>query len=1191
MKNSPTLLLAIAFSILWSVSSAHAKARYDTMHFVPAPKEVKIDGNLSDWDLSGGIDGYITPDTRAMRSMKFYGMYDAEALYMAGDISDLTPMMNAHDPAVNAGQAWDADSLQFRIFLKPTFPGQGSSFEPKPDPTVVHLLLWYFTPKAQANLQVLLGWNSAPRPGQKDGVVPPSDFQAAYRKRADGSSYVLEYRIPWKTMSDEYRLKAGDETAATVNCLWGTPDGTKTIGGGGWLYELMSTSGFPFQSAACWGKAIFPEKGHLPASANLSDAAPEPPIPLRFEYELSKDGAVTVCLLDTKGSPIRHIVAAQARSAGKVVEAWDGLDDKGDPLPPGTYQWKGLRHDPLEVKWRLSVHNSGKPGYPTADGKGGWGGDHGAPSAVCASGEIMLLGWEVSECGWSLIATDFDGRKLWGEKWAIDRLVADADTVYAVGEAAGTAGLFRAAVKDKLRGRFEQTGGFAELPARVAKPRSDIRGLALLGDKLYVSTGAALGEIDQRTGKLLRTLTIGAKEVGELAARGRDSLLALIDGKVATVSLADSATRLFAQDHIDRPVSLAVDGKGRVYVGCRGQLQNISVFDSDGRYLRSIGKLGGRPSLGKWDGSGVFNPAGIGIDAKGRLWVAEANHNPKRFSVWDTETGGLVAEYFGGSQYSTCVSMDPEDPTRVYCHGVQWKVDLEKGAWQPEAILGGPDMVEDYLRVFTGPGGQQYAQTRSGLAIRRGDVFEKLRTPKVPQGYWGVWVDETLAIYGSPQEDAQVRRVRPQHIGADGVPDYTGSAIDKIGPGGIKGHGNYAMGDPENGDIYALAGGRFGEKTWPGLCKYSADGKLLWGLWTVGTDWNVALNRGVPPKGQAWGCTRWMGMGGEFIVGLNYFGTIDLWTKDGIYVDKLYQDGRLGVLGPDTIGAEFFFGYFVKTTKEGRYFILAGDQDGRVNELLGLDSVERFAGSYKLTESEARRAAAERAGFSTGGQTSKITIIHKLAGLDWTRASYVKRSEGDKGFRAALAHDGQRLVARYEVDSHAGLINASGEPDLLFHGGNCLDLEIQTNPSADAQREKAALGDVRLIITRQGDKPVAMGYCKQVPGFSGTPKTLVSPTGKEQFDRIAPVPVTLDYQPRPGGFTATVSIPLEAIGLSLGTGQTIRLDLGYRFGDEHGERAGQRLYWSNQSPLSRIIYDVPSEIRMEPANWGTATVE
>jgi hypothetical protein len=203
-----------------------AKARYDTMYFVPAPQGVKIDGDLPDWDKSGELDSYVTPDTREMRRMKFYGMYDSQALYLGGDITHATPMMNMHDPAVNAGQPRDADSAQFRFFLKPVFPGPSSSFEPRKDlAPVAHLTLWYFTPKRQANLQILTGWDFAPRAGWKDGVAPASAFQAAYQKRTDGSGYSFESHIRWKSISDELRLKANDETAATVQCCWGTPDG------------------------------------------------------------------------------------------------------------------------------------------------------------------------------------------------------------------------------------------------------------------------------------------------------------------------------------------------------------------------------------------------------------------------------------------------------------------------------------------------------------------------------------------------------------------------------------------------------------------------------------------------------------------------------------------------------------------------------------------------------------------------------------------------------------------------------------------------------------------------------------------------------------------------------------------------------------------------------------------------------
>jgi hypothetical protein len=53
----------------------------------------------------------------------------------------------------------------------------------------------------------------------------------------------------------------------------------------------------------------------------------------------------------------------------------------------------------------------------------------------------------------------------------------------------------------------------------------------------------------------------------------------------------------------------------------------------------------------------------------------------------------------------------------------------------------------------------------------------------------------------------------------------------------------------------------------------------------------------------------------------------------------------------------------------------------------------------------------------------------------------------------------------------------------------------------------------------------------------------------------------------------------------------VRLDFGYLFGNETGNQCAQRAYWSNSGPTAGIIGDVPSESRLEPNQWGTATVE
>lgn len=1245
-----------------------ARGRNSRIFVVPAPEGVKIDGDLADWDKSGGIDVFVTAETRAMRSVRVYAMYDAEAFYLAGEVADRTPMMNVHDPATDIARAWDADAFQFRMYLKPTYPGRDSVWdvsEPKYDS--VHMLLYYYTPKELPVLQLAYGMKySPPKAGWKDGLVPADKFQGAYKKYPDGSGYTFEYRIPWSTLSDEYRLKAGDLTAAAIQAQWGTPDG-RTSEPGGWAMDLMSRAGFSFQTSACWGKAIFSEQGNLPADLTQEGLPPVPPMPLTFRYKLPTNAMVTVALVDTNGAPVRHIVTGQPRPAGEVVELWDGLDDKGDPLPAGTYQFKGIYYDPLKVEYKLSVHNAGQPGYPTADGTGGWGGDHGAPSAVAGNAQQMVLGWNACECGWGLIGTDLTGKKRWGTKTWTYFVTVDDQYAYVFGGIHGQVGIQRLRLRDGATVKFADTRPMADLPADVV---AGVSGLVVIGDHLYAacpgwtkrefSTWSSQHKevpadfnrknrivvLNKADGALVRDIVLAEKadqgqpQLGGIAKRSDTELYAIYGGKIVIIDLATGKLREFAGTNLDAPAALAVDTAGNVYASNYGKRMNVSVFDPTGKYLRSIGKPGGRPTLGKWDGRGMLNPGAIFVDALDRLWVAEEDHAPKRFSVWDTKTGKLLKEFFGGSHYSTFVSMDPVDPTRVYCHAVQWKVDLDKGTSAPEAIV--LDGTHGAVRFvpFTAKNGRQYAFAREDgltLAIRDRDRFKRLawvggynglsgeawyhdwvlqfkdaqgnlphplnlqflwqdrnndglkQTNELQQvtflvGFWGGWVDSELRLCsGGNYHDMTAYVLEPTRIDRAGKPTYDATAVRRIGPGKIMNtEFSHAMIDAEEQAIYVAGGGHLdarlgGGKVYPGFNKYSlVDGRHLWGYWKAEPSWVTALAYAVPKVGEAYGNHVILGRAGDFVAVCEYFGSINLWTTDGLYVAKIYNDQRLGVMGPDTINAEFFGGHFVKT-KAGRYFILAGDSDGRVNELIGLQSARRFSGTYTLTADDVAKAEQERAAFAIQKTRVQQLVVHRLEGLNWEEAKGIeKRVDNRRGFRVALAYDNQHLVARYDVDSPYELVNGITEPQLLFKGGNCLDIELQSDT-----------GPVRLIITRQHGTPVCTAYFKNGDGRV----TLESPTGKEVFARIESIPVEMQYEKTTGGFIATVRIPLAKIGLTLKPAMVLKLDVGYRFGNETGTVCAQRAYWSNTSALSAIIYDVPSETRMEPDNWGTATIE
>ena len=145
---------------------------------------------------------------------------------------------------------------------------------------------------------------------------------------------------------------------------------------------------------------------------------------------------------------------------------------------------------------------------------------------------------------------------------------------------------------------------------------------------------------------------------------------------------------------------------------------------------------------------------------------------------------------------------------------------------------------------------------------------------------------------------------------------------------------------------------------------------------------------------------------------------------------------------------------------------------------------------------------------------------------------------------------------------------------------------------SDPKREKPAPGDLRVLVTRRDGKPVAVVYRPKVAGFQGRPTVFTSPTGQESIDQIEFWnDVKLEYEKTETGFNVVVSLPLAKLGLALVPGTIQKMDVGYIFGNETGNTTATRAYWSNKSFTAGVTQDVPHEVRLEPAQWGSATVE
>lgn len=243
--------------------------RFDAVHLVPAPANVKIDGDLSDWDRSGAFAvRFIEPYSRDYY-VEGAMMYDTQYLYIGAHVGDPAPMRSVIDPKTDPTVGWKAGAVQVRISTDRgagwPLDAEGAIVRKLPlrsqdtSNRLVHLTMWYYQPEASPCLHIAYGMNL-----NRDVVNPP-DVRGAFKKDADGRGYVLEYAIPWRLLHAEADPpRAGDVLAACWNVHWSDEDGRLWKG---YLVDVINPQekGYTYQRAATWGRAIFHPKGNLPA--------------------------------------------------------------------------------------------------------------------------------------------------------------------------------------------------------------------------------------------------------------------------------------------------------------------------------------------------------------------------------------------------------------------------------------------------------------------------------------------------------------------------------------------------------------------------------------------------------------------------------------------------------------------------------------------------------------------------------------------------------------------------------------------------------------------------------------------------------------------------------------------------------------------------------------------------------------
>lgn len=1254
----------------WLVASSLATAQQTThnvLHAVPAPVKVNVDGNLDEWDLSAQVEIFANYRMKNSYSVRVAAMHDPDHYYLSILWRDSTPMFNKVDPRFDLGSGWRSDCLQLRVRTDMT----------------MHIDAWYSAILDQPVVRIVYGrygWakgdpESAERFKDLQDTIAAGAFEA-FRRGDDGKSYTQELSLPWRLITGQAAIvketgqaysppksyAAGDSFNMGMEFLWGGPDGRT------WpihryadlLHEGQTSREFFWTNEKLWGSVKLEPQGNLklpPPDVGPTDLyLQKTQGPVTFNYTMPFDGFVTLVIENELGQRVKNLIGMAQRTGGPQVDSWDCTDEEGRLVTPGNYRWRGLIHQGIEPVYEASFGSAGIPPWDTADNSGSWLSDHNPPVAVAAGPGMMFLAAGGAEAGWALIGADLDGRKKWGERkfQGIASVAADEQHLYAGMNEHEKSGapptLGRLQAKSGQFAPFQsQAGPTLIVHAATPEEKATLTGIAVARDRLAVSLAGpdVVRFFDKETAKALGETAVSKPGGLTYDAAG---ILYVISGS-QVLQIAEGKTSPCITGNLEQPIDLAVNAGGQMFVTDRGRHQ-IKVFDKEGKFLRGLGIPGGRPQPGTWQPEGLRNPAGIDVDEQGRIWVAEETMFPKRISVWTTE-GHLVKDFIGPSTYGGmggCV--DPEDKTRVFGNGCEFRLDYEANQAIPVASRIEENLVGELLHFNEH---EYFMAKRNALYIRRGEAFvpaarfgsasvndaSKLPLPLTPppnakesfnylwmdanedgvaqpeetatdlpypidNGYWGgYWLDESFNLCASQggYQRHVISQIPLKAWTAGGVPLWDSHEqkliLKREGRGPHKllltTRGLFIVGSP-------LAG-------------VTEDGKIQWTYKDNWPDVHGSHAAPIPERDDLLvGTLSCIGradtetpLGQIFAMNSN-MGRLYLMTTDGLFVASVFQDSRTGAealppetrrgwpLGGVSMGSEWFGGFFFKARKTREYYLIAGSTSYNLIKLHGFDSLRPLDGaSFALSGEQLQAAeqlflkqAAERAA------PRKLTMarLPQLPAIDgkideFPKGAFVEWASGPFRARAAVVLSADHLCLAYEVWGDGNpMVNAGKDFTHLFITGDSLDLQLGADASAAADRQHPVAGDLRLLISKLDNKPVAVLYRWKATAEK-LPVTFSSPWRSHTVDSVALLPeAKIAFGQGKGSYTVEAAVPLKSLGFSPEAGKSYKMDLGVIYSDAAGNNRAARIYWSNKA--TGLTADVPGEIMAAPHLWGNA---
>lgn len=778
-------------------------------------------------------------------------------------------------------------------------------------------------------------------------------------------------------------------------------------------------------------------------------------------------------------------------------------------------------------------------------------------------------------------------------------------------------------------------GGRGLVVAVDAKTGKALRQLAVakVGDiemgadgLLYaLSEGRKVLAVDPETGKTKDVGSVPLEEgdwVGSIAVGKDGEIYCGVKGKhhyVQAMSPDGKATRLIGrkegrplkgvwkQDGMYQVSALAVDARGQLWVTEQDGLpRRVSVWDAkSGAFVK------------EFFGSSTYGALGAAINpddpylmvGQGCEWRIDPQTGMAT-CLGTIDRNGMMASRFGHSPDKRLfVAVTP-----AFLHGagaVRFFEKIRDGEWKLRSRLEPiEENKEKRIRTWADENGDEQEQP--------GEVKDY---PNDLGGWiqgWYMAVTPDLTCYGS------MKQIKVTGWTKCGAPVFDLAQAKPL-PGPSDGGYRGGMGAQHNhgsaDNRFVLWNGGYGEDHSTLECYDMATGKRKWSYPNNFTGVHGS-HRACPPEvGMIRGAYDICGsvtlpkpIGNIWVVPTNK-GEWHAVTEDGYYLTKFWEGDPMKVEFPDKAvpgtdctrcppgAGEEAFGGSVCLDKNGVFSIQGGHTSFWNMQVNGLEKAKALEGGkltlsagdvetakqyrqrYLNLQEGSRKFAAAKATPSFSGDIEKD--FGGKAVKDFSRQDNAK-------VRSAMAWDDTNLYVAWNVMDDTPWVNGADAPEFMYARGDTVDLQMGVDPKANAKRDKAELGDLRLSIGAFQGKPTAVIY-RRVVAQESEKKPMAFNSGVYKnymmdsvtFPKDIRIEVKIADDKR--GYTVEASVPWSVLGSKPEAGAALRGDVGVTHGNKAGNDTVLRSYWANLS--TGLVSDEVEELMMVPQSWGELTLE